>query len=103
MNRGVFSPEAQFITTAEFAALEPINVYHLEGVKFDYKHPEELKNVHIKMRRRFLLNKGNGERYILRFSAADYAKIYINGRLVGQGPAAGYEFSYYWNEYEVSE
>ena len=49
MKNGVFSEKAEFITTAEFAAVEPINVYHLEGETIDYKHPDELKNVHIKM------------------------------------------------------
>ena len=103
MKNGVFSENTKFITTAEFATVAPINVYHLEEEKFEYSHPEELKNVHIKMKKSFSVCKKAGEKYTLRFTAADYAKIYINGRFVGQGPCGGYEFSYYWNQYDVTE
>lgn len=103
MSNSVFSSKTRFITTAEFSTVAPINYYHREEERFDYKHPEELKNLHIKMRKSFSLKKTAGERYTLRFSAADYAKIYINGSFVGQGPAPGYEFSYYWNGYDVTE
>ena len=102
-NNAVFCSEAKFITSAEFASIEPINVYDLQYKKIEFTHPEELKNVHIKMRRNFFCSDISGEKYTLRFSAADYAKIYINGKLVGQGPCGGYAFAYYWNEYDVSD
>ena len=88
-NKEIFCPQAKFITSAEFATVEPIYMYHLEHERFEYRHPEDLKNVHIKMRRVFSFSPKAGERYTLRFSAADYAKVYINGKQVGQGPCGG--------------
>ncbi|MBQ9117356.1 MAG: alpha-L-rhamnosidase, partial [Clostridia bacterium] len=99
----VFFEKAKFITDHRFADLKPLDVYHPEGSNKNYFHPEELKNIHIKVRKRFELAETRGKCYTLRFTAADYAKVYINGVFVGQGPAGGYEFSYYWNEYDVSE
>ena len=103
MSKKVFSDKTEFITIAEFATLKPLNVYHREEEKFKYSHPEDLKNIHIKMRKTFSLRKKEGEKYTLKFSAADYAKVYINGNFVGQGPAPGYEFCYYWNGYDVTD
>ena len=52
-NKEIFCPQAKFITSAEFATVEPIYMYHLQQEQFEYSHPEDLKNVHIKMRRVF--------------------------------------------------
>ncbi|MBR4889567.1 MAG: family 78 glycoside hydrolase catalytic domain, partial [Clostridia bacterium] len=35
-------------------------------------------------------------------TADDYFKLWLNGEFVGQGPAAGYHFAYYYNEFDLS-
>ena len=97
-----FHEKTKFITAKEFEKAEPINIYHLEDEEVGYSHPEELKNIHLKFKRGFMLDTVRMG-YKIRFSASDYAKIYVNGALVGQGPAPGYDFSYYFNEYEIDE
>ena len=97
-----FSDGCKFITAMEFAELIPLNLYHLESEKFEYTHPDELKNRHIRIRHRFRLDKGASEKVSIRFSADDYAKIYINGSLASQGPAPGYEFNYRWCDTDIS-
>ncbi len=95
-----FNKKTKFITTPEFSTIEHLNIYHLEDEDTGYSHPENLRNIHIKVRRKFSISdiaKG----YKIRFSAADYAKVYINGKKVGQGPCMGYDFCYYFNEYEL--
>ncbi|MBR2460599.1 MAG: family 78 glycoside hydrolase catalytic domain, partial [Clostridia bacterium] len=99
----VFSEKTKFITDRRFAELEPLDVYDLGKAGNNYCHPEELKNIHIKVRKCFSLGKSREKRYMLRFSAADYAKVYLNGKRIGQGPAPGYTFCYYWNEYDVTD
>ncbi len=95
-----FHKKTKFITSQEFAAIEPLNIYHLEDEDTGYSHPEELRNIHMKLRRTFTASAACCG-YTIRFSAADYAKVRINGRFVGQGPAMGYDFCYYFNEYEI--
>ena len=95
-----FHKQTKFITTPEFAKIKHLNIYHLEDEDTGYSHPEHLRNIHLKLRRKFTL-KNAIKGYKLRFSAADYAKVYINGKKVGQGPCMGYDFCYYFNEYSL--
>ena len=39
----------------------------------------------------------------LYFTADDYAKIYINGNLVGQGPTPGYTFHYFYYSIDITD
>ena len=39
----------------------------------------------------------------IRITADDYYKLYINGKLVGTGPAPSYSFNYNFNEFDVTE
>ena len=83
----------EFITLAEFAYLAPLNVFHREGEKIEYSHPDGLKNLHITFARDFTLDK-LPQSASLHFSADDYVKLYVNDRYAGQGPAQGYYFDY---------
>lgn len=99
----VFS--GKFITLAEFTFLEPMNVFHREGEKpvDERKHPEKLKNLHITFRAGFMLDGLLPKKVLVRFSADDYAKISVNGKFAGQGPAQGYYFDYNWVEVDITD
>ena len=93
----------RWICDPRFAALTPLDVFHREHVKKVLPpHPEELMDVHTLFRRTFTLRKSAG-RYLLRISADDYGKLYINGAFVAQGPTPGYPFAYYYNELDVTD
>lgn len=79
-----------------FASLEPTNLLHKESESTKIELPDELKNIHMLVRRKLNIPKAHG-RIRLRITADDYYKLYINGEFVGQGPAQGYLFCYYWN------
>ena len=91
----------KFITLAEFAFLEPINVFHREGAEGDVRrHPDGLRNLHILFRGRFM--KSSGGRILMRFSADDYCRVFVNGRFAAQGPAQGYYFDYNFCETDIT-
>lgn len=92
--------DAKWITNKDFFAFEPINVFHKE--MGDVKIPENTayENRHILFRHTFSLSEFS--KAILRISADDYYKLYINGQFVTQGPAPGYPFHYYYNEIDVT-
>lgn len=93
--------KGQFICHPDFEALEPLQIFHKEYVKFDMPaHPAELQNRHILFRRKAELKPA--EKAILRISADDYYKLYINGKFVTMGPASGYPFRYNYNEVDVT-
>ena len=92
--------EGKWITTQEFAKLQPLNVFHrqLEPVKF----PDDLpRNRHILFRRRFALDAVRPTALFI--SADDYYKLYINGRFVTMGPCPGYHFHYYYNKIDITD
>ena len=80
-----------FISHPDFFALDPINVYHTEldengnsifnlldpNDPIKVKHKEELRNKHIIYRKKFSLN--GFQKAVIRISADDYYKLYING------------------------
>lgn len=84
---------------------------------FDYMCPErnvnencppmdEPRNYHMLVRRVFDVEKSileSGEEVILDITADDYYKVWINGVYIGQGPAPGYPFRYYYNRYNVKK
>ena len=93
----------KWITSGRFAALEKRNVFHRQlapGVP-----PEEpaLQNRHVLFRRKFTLTAEEAASAKIYISADDYYKLYVNGRFVGQGPAAGYDFHYFYNVMELSQ
>ena len=91
---------AKWITTEDFINLKPIDVLHKELV-FDAVSESEIKNYHTHWRKKFSLENVADTK--IRISADDYYKLYINGKFVCQGPAAGYPEFYNYNEIDVSE
>lgn len=92
---------AKWITNRDFYNLEHINVFHKERDKIEVNYAEEYKNKHILFRKKILIKDFKDA--VVRISADDYYKLYINGVFVTQGPAPGYNFNYYYNEINVSE
>lgn len=90
----------KWITSSEFRSLEPLNVFHrqLQPIQIENKAPQ---NAHILFRRRFTAKKAVPT--VICLSADDYYKLYINGRFVCQGPAAGYPFHYYYNRVDITD
>ena len=94
--------KGKWICREEFLNLAPINVFHREvNPDKDYTHREDLKNLHTLFKRNFDFN--GAERVIIRLTADDYFKLYVNGSFVGQGPTAGYPFCYYYNEFDITD
>lgn len=91
--------EAKWIVPDSLENLRPINVFHKECMPRSIELPEQLKNLHILYRSTFSYNTGPA---LLRITADDYYKVYVNGKLVGMGPAQGYYFNYYWNQYNLT-
>ncbi|WP_420888781.1 family 78 glycoside hydrolase catalytic domain [Cohnella candidum] len=96
--------QADWITDPEFAELQPIPMLHKENdppPEGAFSHPEHLRNRHAYFRKTFDLET-LPKRAMLRISADDYYKLYVNGRFVGQGPAQGYPFHYPFNEWDLT-
>ena len=104
-----------FISHPDFCGLEPINVYHKEmsadgRMIFDREdpndpitlaHPSYLRNKHMIFRKSFSLPEF--KKAVIRISADDYYKLYINGRYVAEGPTPGYPHAYFYNEIDVTD
>ncbi|MBQ8287404.1 MAG: family 78 glycoside hydrolase catalytic domain [Clostridia bacterium] len=90
-----------FISHPDFVGLSPLPVFHKEHKKIPYSHSADLQNKHILYRRRATF--GGFSRAILRITADDFYKLYINGRYVTEGPAPGYPHAYYVNEIDVTD
>ncbi|MEF3303825.1 family 78 glycoside hydrolase catalytic domain [Paenibacillus sp. GYB003] len=93
---------ARWIMDAAFAGLQPIDLYRkqLEPDRSP-PHRDDLKNMHMLARRTFELNEAPGEA-LLDITADDCYKLYVNGRFVGQGPAQGNYYHYFYNRYDVA-
>ena len=86
-----------------FKELKPISVFHKETEPIILpEHNEDLKNLHMLVRKEFILSDKPGSAFI-DISADDYYKLYINEEFVGQGPAPSYHFRYYYNRYDISK
>lgn len=92
---------AKWISNDEFEKLSPVNVFHREMEKFELDSPVKPENRHILFRKKINIRKSG--RYVVRVSADDYYKLYINGSFVTQGPAPAYNFHYYYNEIDVTD
>ena len=73
---------AKFITHPDFEDLTPVNTYHKEYPKITHTHPEEYLNKHILFRKKF--NVSDNKRAILKITADDHYKLYINGKFVAE-------------------
>ena len=92
--------EPKFISHPDFANLEPYYVYHKALEQKEFPHPQELMNRHIIYRKKAVF--GNFKKAVLKISADDYYKLYINGRYVTEGPAQAYHMTYLYNELDVT-
>jgi hypothetical protein len=91
--------EARFITLPEFADAAPVDVFHRQ------LEPKEIrsvlpKNLHVLYRARFTVRKG--ERPVIRITADDYYKLWVNGQFAGQGPAPCFPWKTYVNEIDLT-
>lgn len=89
----------KWITDAEFAALEPRNVFHRQLDAVDLPCDAH-RNRHILFRRSFHLTEP-GRLATMYLSADDSYKLFINGQFVAQGPAPSYHFRYPYNVIDV--
>ena len=92
--------QGRWITTDEFAAIPPRNVFHRQLETADLP-ADPRQDRHILFRRKFVLPgvPRDAKMYI---TADDYYKLWINGRFAGQGPAPSYHFRYNYNVLDVS-
>jgi len=68
---------AKWIVHEIFRDIEPIDVRKYDRVvSYDKEHKDELRNVHMLFRIGFANPEGNA---VLRYSADDIARIYVNG------------------------
>ena len=93
--------KAEFICHKDFADQLPKNMFHKESFPVDLAEKDEkYLNRHILFRKNITVDKKDTA--ILKISADDYYKLYINGRFVTMGPAASYPHCYNYNELDVS-
>ena len=91
--------QSKWITTQEFASLIPIDIFHKELEPIEYV-PGPIKNYHIHFRKKIAFP--GGAQVLLKISADDYYKLYVNGTFVAQGPAPAYADSYNYNEIDIT-
>ncbi len=88
----------KWYTTDEFLHLEPVNVF---GKEQEIKADETvIKNYHCLCRCDYLYN--SEEKAMLKITADDYYKLYINGVYVTEGPAPSYHTARFYNEIDIT-
>ena len=93
--------QGKFICHKDFENLKPIDVFHKElSPNPAEKHAESLCNRHILFRKKVVLEKAS--KAILKITADDYFKLYINDVYVTQGPPPSYPDHYYFMEIDVT-
>ena len=89
-----------WLTTEEFADAKPIGMYHKEQAE-NPAAPVDVANYHVLARTH--VQRGDAETtQLLRITADDYYKLYVNGQLVAQGPAPAYIEHYYYNTVDIT-
>lgn len=93
----------KWITTEEFAGLKPVRVFHRQ-LQPAPEPKSGIENRHILFRKKFLLRgpADSPASALIRVTADDYYKLYINGLFVTQGPCPGYPFHYYYNTIDAA-
>lgn len=91
----------KFICHSDFENEMPKNVFHKEADTTDFSEKDsKFLNRHILFRKKLSINEC--AKAIIKISADDYYKLYINGKFVTMGPASAYPSSYYYNEIDVT-
>lgn len=94
--------EGKFICHKDFAKRAPIDLFHKEFRKNSSNdHPESECNRHILFRKRFV--SCGSKDAVIRITADDYFKLYINGNFVFQGPPPSYPNAYYFMSENVGK
>ncbi len=95
-----------WLTTPEFECLQKTKMFHRqlddESRKCIAEQADKILNRHILFRKDFTLSSLPKSAKMF-FSADDYAKIYINGNFVAQGPTPAYNFHYFYHEVDISK
>ncbi len=93
---------AKFICHKDFSNLVPFDMFHKEHKAANIpEHPQSLQNRHILFRRK--INLTDIKTALLKISADDRYKLYINGKFVAEGPSPSYPNNYYYNELDIRE
>ena len=89
-----------WICDPAFLQRKPVQILHKQ---FGKNPPvnESLQNRHMLVRRKFFACAG--EKLTLHITADDYYKLYVNGVLVGVGPAQSYADRYTYNSYDLTD
>ena len=90
---------AAFITLPEYADAVPVDVFHRQLEKKEIRAVLP-KNLHVLYRARFGVRAG--ERTVIRITADDGYRLFVNGRFAGQGPAPCFPFKTYVNEIDLT-
>lgn len=93
--------EPEWYTIPEFARSIPINPYHKEGEP-GLETGSGLKNLHVLVRGEVCIEDKKNSQIILRITADDYYKVWVNGSFAGQGPAPAYPEAYYYNQIDIT-
>lgn len=96
----IFSTAA-WICPAEWVDIRPKDILHKEHIPFTMPPRELPDQLHYRFRKTFSCDHVP-ESCLLRITADDYYKLFLNGHYVCQGPAQGYAFAYCWNEMELA-
>ena len=93
--------QAKFICHKDFAARIPRPVFYTAGSREKQNDEPQYQNRHILFRRTF--SCAPFSRAVLRITADDYFKLYVNGKFVAQGPPQGYPSRYYYMETDLTD
>ncbi|MFD1677904.1 family 78 glycoside hydrolase catalytic domain [Alicyclobacillus fodiniaquatilis] len=95
--------QAKWIMDPQFSDVKPLDLFHKETEKSAQpQHRADLQNRHMLLRKTFVLSDTFTSAF-LDISADDYYKLYVNDQFVGQGPAQGNYFHYFYNRYDISK
>lgn len=89
-----------WLTTDAFADVKPIDMYHKEQEE-NPTAPTDIVNYHV-LARAHVTRGESGNSTVVRISADDYYKLYVNGELVAQGPAPAFIEHYYYNAVDIT-
>lgn len=104
MNEKDYPFQPHWYTIPEFSEQTPQQPYHKEYEPSPL-HGSRILNLHILARSEYFIlsEEHKGQKYLLRITADDYYKVYINGKYIGQGPAPAYPEKYYYNTYDITK
>ncbi len=92
---------ALWISDPLFKDSKPVDLLHKANQKIDPPaHPEHLLNVHSYFRRVINIDSFPAKAGI-RITADDCYRLFVNGKLVGEGPAPAYVFAYTYDQYDL--